>query len=115
MLPDCRRPGSNYTCTNYGGLPRKEQAIRREPVRRLLCVKGAPRCGGARSCARRAPTPLPPPHTPGTRRASNGREAARAWHATRARRVSACSFGVPLYFVSTFIVASHLRLLVIRI
>lgn len=51
MLPDCRRPGPNYTCSNYGGLPRKEQAIRREPQRRLLCVKGAPRCGGARSCA----------------------------------------------------------------
>lgn len=51
MLPDCRRPGSNYTCSNYGGLPRKEQAIHSEPERRLLCVKGAPRCGGARFCA----------------------------------------------------------------
>lgn len=51
MLSDCRRPDLNNTCTNYGGLPRKEQAIGRKLERRLLCVKGAPRCGGAHSCA----------------------------------------------------------------
>lgn len=72
MLSDCRRSGPNNTCTNYGGLPRKEQAIRREPERRLLCVKGAPRCGGARSCA------------PGRRRASNARRVA---HATTGFRI----------------------------
>lgn len=75
MLPDCRRPGPYNTCTNYGGLPRKEQARRREPERRLLCVKRAPRCGGARVCAL-APRP----------RAANARRAARAPHATRSNR-----------------------------
>jgi len=36
MLSDYQRSGPNYTCTNYGGLPKKEQAIRRLSECRLL-------------------------------------------------------------------------------
>jgi len=45
ILSNCRRPGPKYTCSYNGVSPRKEQAVRCEHERYLLCVERAPRCG----------------------------------------------------------------------
>lgn len=52
MWSNCRQPGPKYTCSYNGVLPRKEQAVRYEHERCLLCVEKAPRCGGTRSSLR---------------------------------------------------------------